>query len=274
MKYFFVILLFIINIFSCTQKNDNKAAYFCALNNLKNYSTTGYLEVIDNKIVFREPLTIGFEAFFVIRPFDVFIKVYNVETKEEYYTRNFLYRYYNNYMYVGYEPLFVLNLNMVDEINDIRIENRNDRCYMELYQSDTFDIELDEKFNECSGVTRPIIKNKNGNKKLEFEIKFYRPKGKIISNVNNIFFQFESVEETKGNLIWGKYDLSNIDVLEQIQIMKDFFTSSEKRFSDYENDYYITLLDNAEYNIIKSKDEELFLYTDPFNIKPIFELFP
>ncbi|MDR2924042.1 MAG: hypothetical protein LBU85_11970 [Treponema sp.] len=220
MKKVFILLVFasLCNLYS----QEHIENYLLCLRNILNYDTPGYQEItLGNALTYRVPLSIDPfpRSGDSIRPYDVFIKCYNKNTKEEYYTRSSFIYINDGYLYFNQD--FILVNTAFPEANNYLLTTMNDTSNVSFYVYLMKILFLKEQgYEETIGQYKEEIIG-------ELKLSFYRPKGKITANVNNVFFQFEAVEETEGCFLHGRFDLSNIDLRAEIMKLYSYINTIE-----------------------------------------------
>ena len=174
------------------------------MRNILNFDTHGYQDITrGNILTHRIPFSIksfpmSGEA---IRPYDVFIKCYDKNTNEEYYTRSLFFKINDGYLHFNQD--FILATIVFSEANNFSLSTMNDTS------NASFCVQL---LKIVFSIGQEYKEELIG----EFMLPFYRPTGKITANIDNVFFQFEAVEETQGYFLHGMFDLSNIDLRAEI----------------------------------------------------------
>jgi hypothetical protein len=187
---------------------DQTANFFLIVRNIINYATPGYQDITQEKqLTYHEPLSISdyVQNYFSIRPYDVFIKCYDKNTNEVYYTRNTFIWMDNGYVYLSNN--FVLNKKNYPRVNKYRLISKNHNNYIQLQYKDMTIPEYIDDSTELEVID-------------EILLKFYKPIGNIIQNIDNIFFQFDSVDEISGYVERNTLDLSNIDLISEIRNLR------------------------------------------------------
>jgi len=236
--YFSILLIFSLSIKLLAQEHID--SYFLSIKNIMNYNTHGYQVVTKEGILtYREALSINDYArwYFAIRPYDVFIKCYEKNTKEVYYTRNTdTWLAKDGYIHINHQ--FVLNELPAPLANTFIPREKNSANYIIMQYR-----------------PQPIILDKDdlGYEVIhEFKLYFYKQVGNITKNIDNIFFQFDSVDRTGGHLEYNTMDLSNADLSFEISNLRLFVGSIE---SNEIREKYIEKLNSVD----------AFLNSDPYH---------
>lgn len=234
MKNILIVLLFIS--FCDLYSQENIENYLLTLRNILNYDTPGYQDItLENTLTHKIPFSINSfpRSGSAIRPYDVFIECYDKNTNEKYYTRS-LFLYLND-GYIHFNQDFILVTTAFPEANSVILSTMNDTpdafFYVHLLQ---ILFSIGQEHNE------KIISN--------FALSFYKPTGQIIKNIDNVFFQFETVEETQGYFLHGIIDLSNIDLRAEIINLYSYVNTIDlemERIKYIEKlDFLLNILDN------------------------------
>jgi hypothetical protein len=207
MKYIFFILVYFFTVFNISSQ-ERIDSFLKSIRNILNYNISGYQDMIDdNKFSYREPLSIDipYSGLFAIRPYNVFIKCYEKNTNEIYYTRtsSMFLNIHEGYISI-FNHNYFLNTVAIPAANSFKIIKKNHDYYVQLTYKNN------QKVPQYGTNLAEKVLN-------EFKISFYRPNGKIIKNVNNMFFQFETVEEEQGFIKYDILELSNIDLIAEIR---------------------------------------------------------
>jgi len=184
---------------------DRTSEFLIIIRDIINYTTPGYQDITENgQFTYRLPFSIleYNQGYFAIQPNDVFIKCYNKNTNEIYYTRNTSLRIIEGHLYLSNN--FVLNNINFPKANRYKLIDRDNRYYIQLQYRDMIIPQYIDDLTELETIH-------------EFELKFYRPTGNIIQNINNLYFKFESTEEVTGYVERDILYLSNIDIMSEIQ---------------------------------------------------------
>jgi hypothetical protein len=187
-----------------------------------NFDTPGYQEVVDNNLSYHEPFWISEQIrdYIAIRPYNAFIKVFEKNTREVYYTRCTLFN--QNKLkegFVCFTQNYIVNNIPALKSNRFRIVKKNNQYFLQLLYVDMNIPQFIYPYGELEGEKLEIVS--------EFQMKFYRPIGKVCKNIDNIFFQFESVVETSGYFEYDIFDLSNIDIKYELLNVRNHINNVE-----------------------------------------------
>jgi hypothetical protein len=210
--------------------------YLLTLRNILNFDTYGYQDIIwGNTLTHRTPFSINSfpRSGDAIRPYDVFIKCYDKNTNEEYYTRS-LFIYVND-GYLHFNQDFILVTTAFPKANNFSLSTMNDTSNVSF---------LVQLVKILFSIGREYKEELIG----EFMLPFYKPIGKITANIDNVFFQFEAVEETQGYFLHGTVDLSNIDLRAEVIRLYSYINTIELEWVRIKYtkklDFLINILDN------------------------------
>ena len=259
------------------------------------YDAVGYLEVADGKISNRPPLILPATGINHIYPYGLFIKMFDKNTGAEYYTNN-LHNVLGHFSqanidygeqgnYITDELVFVpgpdesLSISMKDysNANSIYIEQReSDYYFVVAHFPDDYFWSVD--CDEYHGNKITIID--------EVKIIFYKPIGRIDKAFpadipftfkeareaqGNIFFTFENAEEVQGSIVFDYANLSNTDILKNLDNIQMFMLNNNIDFLklEYSKEFYLEKLNEA-ISRIKNNEREFYIFPlDPFAIKHI-----
>jgi hypothetical protein len=281
-KKFFVLLFFIFASVNCIA--DGLDYFYKSLTNIFYYDVIGYLEISDGKISDRPPLIISASGYNYIYPYNSFIKIFDKYTGDEYYTRNLndVTGYFTRILldtdaqgnYISDDWIFIpgpderLSISMKDysNANRIYIEPRGSDYYFVIarFPPDGFHPHMigNEYDDNCDDEVVIID---------EFKINFYKPTGRIHKSSNGIYFTFDKAEETQGDIFFDFVNLSNIDILSDINTVKTFIENNDIDFLNLKNsrEYYLEMLNEAYRRVENNNVISLFSPYDPFEIKGI-----
>jgi hypothetical protein len=262
MRPIFLLLFFInvhLNLFSQTKIDS----YITSLKNIINFDTPGYQDIVNDFLTNRRPYSLNEFArgYFSIRPYDIFIKVYEKNSNEEYYTRCTSMDLQDGFIY--FNPNFIINLINIPSANRFRIIKRDTEYFLQFQYMDM----IIPKYVDDS-VELNIVD--------EFEIMFYKPIGRIVKNIDNIFFQFESIEEVQGGFEYDVLDLSNIDLKKEIMNLHNHIDNLES--AEIKNKYIekinfaLYLINNNLNNVLYSPPLIKSIISQFYNIEILNEI--
>lgn len=257
MKRYNIFYLFLIFFSGCYEHDSG--SFYNALNNIRCYDVMGFLETEDNNLLLEnKPLIVPATGYVYLYPYDSFVKVYNKFTGEEYYTRDL-------FFVTAPDEEFTVCTENYSDVNFIFLEEKDNRFFF-VFAYVPFSY-LIPNINGTVGNVIPadeiiIINN--------IEVIFYRPIGRIIETIGNVYFKFENIEEISGVVVFDYANLSNVNILKQLDIVKLYIQKNDIGFlnSFYSKDYYLNKIYEA-YNAIKINGVNSII--DPYNIKYILK---
>ena len=271
MKIILIILcLFIV---SLPLAASDKLSFFKSIRSIVIYDAVGHMETINGELTGRPPLILPEAGSMYIYPYDVFIRIFDRFTGNEYFTRNLLQLHghfswndyaSNNMRFVpGIDDRLSISLNDYSKANFIFIEQRqNDFYFIVAYRQ----CSCEGLFFSCDIIDFEYLLIID-----EVRIDFYRPVGRI-ETLSNIFFNFEEAEQRQGTIVFDYVNLSNIDIIKHLAVIKTFIETSDFGFLNLSHDreYYLELLSEAVRRVESRDVSRPFVsWLDPFGIRSL-----